>query len=138
MATIREYAGDRRAKIGVTAAALLLVGASSAAAASLNVEVSQAGAGVGTISSCDSSVDFELGTPVYNDSIPGYEFTTVDYSNVDPSCDTQTIAVTVVGTFLDTLATGSDTLNTDTTGTITLSAGVNVNQAAKIYSAIYG
>jgi hypothetical protein len=138
MATaLRKYTSSRKQKVGATAAALILVGASAAVAATITISVSQSGAGAGIVSSCDSTFDLALDTPVYNAALPGYEYQNVAYSNIDASCATQTLDVTVADSAEVALGTGSDTLDGTGTGTIALDVAVSVEDSSTVYGTIY-
>lgn len=111
--------------------------AGTAWAVATSTTATDIGADNAIVSTCDSSWDLAFGEPVYDETDGRYEFTTVDFSNVaSPSCDNQTIAVTVFNSSGASLGEG-DAVIAASSGTITLSAGVSASDATGTASVIY-
>lgn len=144
-----ERKNGRRWLFGWIVGSMVVV-TSAAVAASISIFLSsQFGSGVSnSTTGCDTSLSFDFGPPTYNQNAQDYAFTTVDYDGLNvQACDTQTLRLTVIGSNSSGLANASLLIDdtspnqapgtvTPSSGTLTLTQPVSVNQAQRIVAAL--
>lgn len=117
--------------------ALGLATAAIAAAITLTTATS-IGAGQVSVTSCDTTYQVDLGTPVWNASENDFVVVTATFSGVDPAaCAGEFVKVEVLAADNSSLANGTASVGGSGSGSITLSQNVKVSDIDRLSSVIY-
>jgi hypothetical protein len=95
-----------------------------ASAASLGVSANTLGAGTSVIASCDTTVSVAY-TSAYNATAGAYRSTAAVISGIAAACDAKTIDVTITGASGVALGSGTGTIATGGTHTVTFATAID-------------